>query len=64
MCIYIYTFTSTKQKYHEVLQGSRTETCKLNEISKSKAKPDSNLMRFEHEDKMRFENPRQNLIEI
>ena len=60
----IYTFTSTKQKYHEVLQGSRRETCKLNEISTPKAKPNANLVRFDNEDKMRFENPRHSLIQI
>ena len=48
---------STKQKPNEVQQGSRREKCKFNEVSKSKVKPDANLMRFENEDKMRFQNP-------
>ena len=46
----IYTCTSTKQKHHEFLQGSREKTCKINNISKSKAKPDANLVRFDNED--------------
>ena len=38
-----YTFTSTKQKYHEVLQGSREK---------------------KHANEMKFQNPRQNLMQI